>query len=212
MLDTFGKLTVAFAAAILVNAGIRPICAAEQPTAAQIIDALQPRALTRSLSNPAAARKAVDPDEQRFLDTLRAKPARLLSIEDRGRLAKIASEKPGIDLEIHFKYNSSAISREALPTVMELGRALSSPELNGKLVLLAGHTDGKGRDEYNQRLSARRAETIKRYLIDKYGLKAGNLVAVGYGKTQLKNANSPFADENRRVQVVNMEGSKEARN
>jgi flagellar motor protein MotB len=37
-------------------------------------------------------------------------------------------------------------------------------------------------------------------------------VAVGYGKTQLKNANNPFADENRRVQVVNMEGSEEARN
>jgi hypothetical protein len=36
-------------------------------------------------------------------------------------------------------------------------------------------------------------------------------VTAGYGKTQLKNSSNPFADENRRVQVVNMETSKEAR-
>jgi hypothetical protein len=38
------------------------------------------------------------------------------------------------------------------------------------------------------------------------------MVTVGYGKTQLKNSDNPLAEENRRVQVVNMESSREARN
>ena len=74
----------------------------------------------------------------------------------------------------------------------------------GSVFLVAGHTDGKGGDEYNQGLSERRAEAIKRYLVRKFGLAAENLVTAGYGKTQLKNSGNPFADENRRVQVVNM--------
>jgi outer membrane protein OmpA-like peptidoglycan-associated protein len=78
--------------------------------------------------------------------------------------------------------------------------------------LVAGHTDGKGTDQYNQILSERRAENIKQYLMQKFGIAGDNLVAVGYGKTQLKNTANPQADENRRVQVVNMEASKEARN
>ena len=214
MLRAFGKFNTTLVAAVLglsVGWGALP-AAAEQPTAAQILNALKPKPLTRSLSNPSAPRKSVDQDEQRFLDTVRAKPARLLSPEERARVASIALEKPSIDLDINFDYNSASISRKALPAVAELGKALSSPELKGSMVLLAGHTDGKGGDEYNQALSERRAEAIKRYLVEKFGLKPENLVAAGYGKTQLKNAANPAADENRRVQVVNMEISKEARN
>jgi len=210
MLRTFRQLTVALVAAVLASTGLGPISAAEQPTAAQILDALMPKPLTRSLSAP--ARNASDQDERRFLESVRTKPARLLSPGERARVAKIAREKPSIDLEINFDYNSAAISRKALKAVAELGKALSSSELKGNVVLLAGHTDGKGSDEYNQGLSERRAEAIKRYLVEKFGLKAENLMAAGYGKTQLKNASDPFADANRRVQVVNMEPSKEARN
>jgi outer membrane protein OmpA-like peptidoglycan-associated protein len=214
MLGAFGKFNVSLAAAVLaLSVGFGSIpAAAEQPTAAQILNALKPKPLTRSLSNPAPARKTVDQDEERFLDSVRAKPARLLSPEERARVATIAMERPSIDLEINFDYNSASISRKAMAAVAELGKALSSPELKGSVVLLAGHTDGKGGDEYNQGLSERRAEAIKRYLVEKFGLKAENLVAAGYGKTQLKNTGNPFADENRRVQVVNMESSKEARN
>jgi outer membrane protein OmpA-like peptidoglycan-associated protein len=70
--------------------------------------------------------------------------------------------------------------------------------------MLAGHTDGKGGDAFNQDLSERRAEAVKRYLIARYKLPAANLIAVGYGKSMLKNQANPFAAENRRVQVVNM--------
>jgi outer membrane protein OmpA-like peptidoglycan-associated protein len=76
--------------------------------------------------------------------------------------------------------------------------------------LVAGHTDGKGGDAYNQGLSERRAEAIKSYLVQKFGLQAENLMTVGYGKEQLKNKDNPLAADNRRVQVVNMAAQSQA--
>jgi outer membrane protein OmpA-like peptidoglycan-associated protein len=77
--------------------------------------------------------------------------------------------------------------------------------LKGATFILAGHTDGKGSLPYNQELSEKRVDTVKRYLVDHFKLSPKDLVAVGYGKTRLKNENDPFGPENRRVQVVNME-------
>ena len=53
--------------------------------------------------------------------------------------------------------------------------------------------------------SERRADAIKRYLVDKYGIASTDLVTVGYGKSKLKDPSNPMADVNRRVQVANME-------
>ena len=99
-----------------------------------------------------------------------------------------------------------------MPAVAALGKALTNPDLKGTTFVLAGHTDAKGGDTYNQDLSERRADTLKKYLIEKYGIATADLVTVGYGKTKLKNASSPDADENRRVQIVNMASSQVAGN
>jgi outer membrane protein OmpA-like peptidoglycan-associated protein len=88
--------------------------------------------------------------------------------------------------------------------VTALGQALSSPQLASSTFVLAGHTDAKGSDPFNQDLSERRAESVKTYLIEHYKLPAANLISVGYGKTMLKNTNNPFAAENRRVQIINL--------
>jgi outer membrane protein OmpA-like peptidoglycan-associated protein len=69
---------------------------------------------------------------------------------------------------------------------------------------VAGHTDAAGGESYNQDLSERRADSIKRYLTDKYGINGADLVTVGYGKSKLKDPAQPLAEANRRVQVVNM--------
>ena len=71
--------------------------------------------------------------------------------------------------------------------------------------MVAGHTDAAGGEGYNQDLSERRADSIKRYLVDKYSIAATDLVTVGYGKSKLKDPAQPMAEVNRRVQVVNME-------
>jgi outer membrane protein OmpA-like peptidoglycan-associated protein len=213
MFGIVGKFRLGVAAAVVtLVAGIGSVNAAEQKSADQIINALKPKAATRSLSGGSSAPKGLSREDRAFINTVRDKRKRSLSAGERERVAEIAKEKPSIDLEINFDYNSANIGPKNLGAVKELGKALASKELKDGVFLVAGHTDAKGTEEYNQGLSERRAEAIKRYLVAHYGLQAENLVAVGYGKTQLKNSSDPLAEENRRVQVVNMESSKEARN
>ena len=214
MASSFGKFRVglAVAAAVLaLSAGVGSALA-EDPTADQIINALKPKGLTRGLSGGggAAADKALSAEDQKFLDGLRTKRTRSLSAGERERVATLAKEKPSIDLTITFDYNSANISKKALPAVTELGKALSNPDLKGNVFMVAGHTDAKGGEEYNQRLSELRADSIKRYLVDKYGINGADLVTVGYGKSKLKDPNQPMAEANRRVQVVNTENKETA--
>jgi outer membrane protein OmpA-like peptidoglycan-associated protein len=77
--------------------------------------------------------------------------------------------------------------------------------LRGSTFVVAGHTDAAGGESYNQDLSERRADSIKRYLVDKYNIAGTDLVTVGYGKSKLKDPANPVSEANRRVQVVNME-------
>ena len=116
------------------------------------------------------------------------------------------------DLEINFDYNSADISKKSLPSVQALGKALTNPDLKGSTFVVAGHTDAVGSDAYNQDLSERRADSVKRYLVEKYNIPGADLVTVGYGKSKLKDPSQPLAEVNRRVQVVNMENKSTASN
>jgi outer membrane protein OmpA-like peptidoglycan-associated protein len=169
------------------------------------LNALQPKPLTRSLSIAPQVDPSVKAKEISFVDSLRNRKTRSLSTGEREEIAEIASTKPKIDLDIQFDYNSADISKASLSSVQELGKALSSPSLRGSTFVVAGHTDAIGGETYNQDLSERRADTIKRYLSEKYGINGADLVAVGYGKTKPKDPNAPMDPINRRVQVVNMD-------
>src|SRR3954462_11259062 len=190
------------AAVLVLPAGAA--MAQHNPSSQQIIDALKPKQpLTRSLSvSPAEQAKKVETDK--FVDTLRNRPTRSLSIDERQQIANVAQERPRIDLEIKFDYNSANIAKTALGDMDNLGKALTDPSLKGATFVLAGHTDAVGSEEYNQDLSGRRADSVKRYLTEKFSLAPDRLVTAGYGKTRLKNKDNPKAPENRRVEVVNM--------
>ena len=175
----------------------------------QILRALAPekKPLTRGLS--VGPQQQVDSAavaaEGQFVQKIRGRATRSLSVNEREEIASIVKDKPKIDLEINFDYNSADISSKSMPSVQALGRALSNSDLKGSTFVVAGHTDASGGEGYNQDLSERRADAIKRYLVDKYGINGSDLVAVGYGKSKLKDPNQPMAEVNRRVQVVNME-------
>jgi outer membrane protein OmpA-like peptidoglycan-associated protein len=179
---------------------------ADDVTEDQIVRALAPakKPLTRGLSIGPQADPAALAEEGRFVQKIRGRPTRSLSISEREEIATLAKDKPNIDLEITFDYNSADISTKSLPSVQALGKALTNPDLKGSTFVVAGHTDAAGGESYNQDLSERRADSIKRYLTDKYGINGTDLVTVGYGKSKLKDPAQPLAEVNRRVQVVNM--------
>src|SRR6266853_5617769 len=194
--------------------GMGKAVAADDVTEDQIVRALAPAKkapLTRGLSiapqaDPAAAA------EGRLLQNIRGRATRSLSASEREEISAIAKDKPNIDLEITFDYNSADISTKSLPSVQALGKALTNPDLKGSTFVVAGTTDAAGGEAYNQDLSERRADSIKRYLVDKYGINGSDLVTVGYGKSKLKDPGQPMAEANRRVQVVNMENKTTASN
>lgn len=174
----------------------------------QILQALTPtkKPLTRGLSaGPQTTAPALNAEQAKFMQSVRGRATRSLSSTEREEIATIVKDKPKIDLEINFNYNSADIRDESMPSVQALGRALTNPDLKGSTFVVAGHTDAAGGEEYNQGLSERRADAIKRYLVDKYGINGADLVTVGYGKSKLKDPNQPLSEVNRRVQVVNTE-------
>ncbi|MBR1280940.1 OmpA family protein [Bradyrhizobium sp. AUGA SZCCT0177] len=197
----FSILTIG--AALSMTAGVA--FAGETVSADKILNALKPTSATRSLSMGPQANTAAQAKEANFVDTLRNRKTRSLSIGERQEIAELAATKPKIDLEIRFDYNSADISKSSMSAVQELGKALSDASLKGSTFVVAGHTDAVGSDGYNQDLSERRADTIKKFLTEQYGLNASDLVTVGYGETRPKDPNAPMDPVNRRVQVVNMD-------
>jgi outer membrane protein OmpA-like peptidoglycan-associated protein len=190
-----------------LSLGMARAFAAEDVTEDEIVRALAPakKPLTRGLSAGPQVNPAVTAEEGRFVQKIRGRSTRSLSNSEREEIASIVQDKPKIDLEINFDYNSADISSKSLPAVQTLGRALTNPDLKGSTFVVAGHTDAAGGEAYNQELSERRADSIKKYLVDKYGIIGTDLVTVGYGKSKLKDPANPLAEVNRRVQVVNME-------
>ena len=198
-----GLSAITLGAALSMTAGFA--FAGDNVSTDQIINALQPKPLTRGLSVGPQADPAVKAKEIDFVQTLRNRKTRSLSMGEREEIADIASTKPNIDLDIQFDYNSADISTASMPSVQALGKALSNPSLKGSVFVVAGHTDAVGGEAFNLGLSERRADTIKGYLVSKFGIAGSDLVAVGYGKDKPKDANAPMDPINRRVQVVNMD-------
>ena len=182
--------------------------AAERASESQILNALKPPPLARALTGTPSPK---DVKRQTLVRSLRSVTrTRALTGDERNELASIAKERPSIDLEIYFDFNSAEVAARAVPDLMSLGRALTNAELQGGVYLISGHTDAKGGEDYNQRLSERRAQSVKDFLVRKFRISDDTLVTAGYGEEQLKNTNNPLAGENRRVQVTNLETKQEA--
>ena len=101
--------------------------------------------------------------------------------------APIAQERINLSADALFKFDKWKIE-DMLPagraTLDELVIKLREWEKRGdSRVNLVGHTDRLGSDEYNMRLSQRRAETVRSYLISR-GVNAATLTATGAGKLQ----------------------------
>ena len=73
----------------------------------------------------------------------------------------------------------------------------------GLKIEVEGHTDDVGSDEYNQRLSQQRAETVRGYLVAQ-GVPGASVTAMGFGKADpvASNDSPAGSQQNRRVEIV----------
>jgi OmpA-OmpF porin, OOP family len=110
-----------------------------------------------------------------------------------------AAEASAFAMPIPFAFDSARLepaAREQLDVVAE-GIRLNNGAFK---VVVEGHTDGHGRPAYNERLSLRRAESVRRYLNEQHGLPVDWLDVKGMGPRQPLRPDEPLAAVNRRVQ------------
>lgn len=107
-----------------------------------------------------------------------------------------------ISLEgVHFDFDKSTLRPEAMVILDNAAGLLTTHER--VVVEVAGHTDSVGTEEYNQKLSERRANSVQDYLVSK-GIKASRLSARGYGEVQpvATNDTAEGRQANRRVELI----------
>lgn len=101
---------------------------------------------------------------------------------------------------IQFKHDSSELMESAVPVLDEVASVLAK-NADWKTLLVKGHTDNLGAEEYNQKLSENRALSVKNYLVSK-GLDGASIVTTGCGEKQpiCTNETTEGRQKNRRVE------------
>jgi OmpA-OmpF porin, OOP family len=105
-----------------------------------------------------------------------------------------------IGLPIKFASNSSNIMDESLPFLNEVGKMMTMEKHNSQKLLIEGHTDALGSDDYNFILSYKRAKSVRDYLVENFNVPASRLKVNGKGESEPLDGTSPDDAVNRRVQ------------
>lgn len=110
----------------------------------------------------------------------------------------IAVDMP-ITLDVLFDFDSSRIKATYYPRLAEMAQFMTANP--NTTAVIEGHTDSKGPANYNLTLSKARANAVKTYLLQEYGIDAKRLTTTGYGESQPVASNNTVQgrQNNRRV-------------
>ena len=106
-----------------------------------------------------------------------------------------------VSLSVQFAFDSAKLDKKSKKVLWELAEALNSDYLDSTNYFIGGHTDARGSDAYNLRLSKNRASNVQSYIVSEPGVKPHRLFAAGFGESVLKDEYAPASGVNRRVEV-----------
>lgn len=107
-----------------------------------------------------------------------AAPEKYTQREER-RLVKTTAS---MTADTFFKFDSSRLTPKATETLEKISEILNRQGYVDK-ISLTGHTCDIGTEAYNLKLSQRRADSVKKHLVERGGIKSDDIVAVGKGET-----------------------------
>ena len=112
----------------------------------------------------------------------------------------VVAQKVTFAADAFFDFNKSVLKPEAKAKLDDLTGKLKGITL--EVIIAVGHTDAIGSDAYNQKLSVRRAESVKAYLVTK-GIEPNRIYTEGKGKKQpvADNKTAEGRAKNRRVEI-----------
>lgn len=115
-------------------------------------------------------------------------------------LGGLAYDIPTVIAPIEFRYNSSTIKSQSFPLLKEYAKALKTGLIDAKIEI-GGHTDNIGSSSYNYKLSKRRANAVKDFLISQL-VNSRQLKVAAYGESKpiATNRTDSGRAKNRRVE------------
>ncbi len=113
---------------------------------------------------------------------------------------KPVAEKVTLAADVLFDFDKAVLKAEGKSKLDDLASKVKA--INLEVVIAIGHTDSVGSDAYNQKLSVRRAESVKAYLVSK-GVEPNRVYTEGKGEKQpvASNATKEGRQKNRRVEI-----------
>ena len=112
--------------------------------------------------------------------------------------------RPGVNIPVQFEFDRSDLNIRGIRQVTELGEALTRDKIRPWSFLLVGYTDKRGTPAYNQVLSEKRAQSVKKELGRRFPSLITRLKTEGRGETELLYDGDTESDHmlNRRVKVT----------
>lgn len=105
-----------------------------------------------------------------------------------------------VGLPIMFSFNSAEIIDRSIPFLDEVGGMLMLEKFSEEKLVVEGHTDASGPQQYNYSLSERRAQAVRNFLIKRFQISPERLVVAAQGESSPLPGKGPFEGVNRRVQ------------
>ncbi len=157
----------------------------------------------RKIVPPPAPATQIDSDKDGVFDRFDKCPGTPVGLKvDKHGCPLPITQKTSIELRVEFDVDKYFIRPEYKNTLKEFADFMNNnPDL---VITIEGHTDNAGAEQYNQKLSDKRAQSVARYLTSYFKIEANRLKSVGYGESKPETTNNTKSgrQKNRRVMAV----------
>jgi outer membrane protein OmpA-like peptidoglycan-associated protein len=157
----------------------------------------------KTLSGPRGGLKSVGNDSSLFSEQKRG----LGGIVNDEEMDELLADAPKVGALVLFDFDSATIKNDSLALLEEFAKAFQNDLLKDAVFVIAGHTDNKGADAYNLKLSRRRAEAVKQVLVSQYQIEEHRLLIKAYGEEKpfVSNDTAEGRAQNRRVEFMRVQ-------